>query len=38
VGAGGPDLIALEELVPPALAVYEKTLAASYPYHASGAP
>ncbi|MFB6957889.1 endonuclease/exonuclease/phosphatase family protein [Streptomyces sp. NPDC056309] len=29
----GPDLIALEELVPPALSVYEKTLAAAYPYH-----
>ncbi|WP_407700251.1 endonuclease/exonuclease/phosphatase family protein [Streptomyces beihaiensis] len=30
----GPDLIALEELVPPALHVYEKTLAPDYPYHA----
>ncbi|MFE5192056.1 endonuclease/exonuclease/phosphatase family protein [Streptomyces sp. NPDC056628] len=30
----GPDLIALEELVPPALPVYEKTLAPNYPYHA----
>ncbi|WP_445526752.1 endonuclease/exonuclease/phosphatase family protein [Streptomyces cyslabdanicus] len=29
----GPDLIALEELVPPALAVYERTLAAAYRYH-----
>lgn len=29
-----PDLIALEELVPPALSVYEKTLAADYPHHA----
>ncbi|MFI6062777.1 endonuclease/exonuclease/phosphatase family protein [Streptomyces sp. NPDC051286] len=29
-----PDLIALEELVPPALPVYEKTLASDYPYHA----
>ncbi|MET4922380.1 endonuclease/exonuclease/phosphatase family protein [Streptomyces sp. PSRA5] len=29
-----PDLIALEELVPPALAVYERTLAPDYPYHA----
>ncbi|KQX73166.1 endonuclease [Streptomyces sp. Root1310] len=29
-----PDLIALEELVPPALAVYEKTFAPNYPYHA----
>lgn len=28
-----PDLIALEELVPPALAVYEKTLAPDYPHH-----
>ncbi len=30
----GPDLIALQELVPPALAVYERTLAPHYPYHA----
>ncbi|MFJ6591216.1 endonuclease/exonuclease/phosphatase family protein [Streptomyces violaceusniger] len=30
----GPDLIALEELVPAALPVYEKTLAPDYPYHA----
>nr|BFD86873.1 endonuclease/exonuclease/phosphatase family protein [Streptomyces sp. Xyl84] len=30
----GPDLIALQELVPPALPVYEKTLAPDYPYHA----
>ncbi|MFD7500901.1 endonuclease/exonuclease/phosphatase family protein [Streptomyces sp. NPDC059850] len=29
----GPDLIALEELVPRALPVYEKTLAREYPYH-----
>ncbi|WP_326792118.1 endonuclease/exonuclease/phosphatase family protein [Streptomyces sp. NBC_00841] len=29
-----PDVIALEELVPPALPVYEKTLAPDYPYHA----
>ncbi|MGW6770975.1 endonuclease/exonuclease/phosphatase family protein [Streptomyces sp. NPDC055037] len=29
-----PDLVALEELLPPALAVYEKTLAPDYPYHA----
>ncbi|MGX4692005.1 endonuclease/exonuclease/phosphatase family protein [Streptomyces sp. JNUCC 63] len=29
-----PDLIALQELVPPALAVYEKTLAPQYPYRA----
>ncbi|MFD4943719.1 endonuclease/exonuclease/phosphatase family protein [Streptomyces sp. NPDC058409] len=28
-----PDLIALEELVSPALPVYEKTLAPDYPYH-----
>jgi vancomycin resistance protein VanJ len=30
----GPDLIALQELVPPALPVYERTLAQQYPYHA----
>ncbi|MER6672841.1 endonuclease/exonuclease/phosphatase family protein [Streptomyces sp. NPDC000983] len=29
----GSDLIALQELVPPALAVYERTLAAHYPHH-----
>ncbi|GGQ06363.1 hypothetical protein GCM10010266_32290 [Streptomyces griseomycini] len=29
-----PDLIALQELVPGALPVYERTLAARYPYHA----
>ncbi|MCX4704198.1 endonuclease/exonuclease/phosphatase family protein [Streptomyces sp. NBC_01373] len=29
-----PDLIALEELVPPTLAVYAQTLAPNYPYHA----
>ncbi|WP_156723637.1 endonuclease/exonuclease/phosphatase family protein [Streptomyces apocyni] len=29
-----PDLIALQELEPPALAVYERTLASDYPYHA----
>ncbi|MFF3838173.1 endonuclease/exonuclease/phosphatase family protein [Streptomyces sp. NPDC001930] len=29
-----PDLIALQELVPPALPGYEKTLAPAYPYHA----
>ncbi|MFB7595292.1 endonuclease/exonuclease/phosphatase family protein [Streptomyces sp. NPDC056160] len=29
-----PDLIALEELVPPALAMYARTLAPRYPYHA----
>ncbi|MFF2847447.1 endonuclease/exonuclease/phosphatase family protein [Streptomyces sp. NPDC058001] len=28
-----PDLIALQELVPPALPVYRKTLAPDYPYH-----
>nr|WP_232839043.1 endonuclease/exonuclease/phosphatase family protein [Streptomyces triticisoli] len=28
-----PDLIALQELVPPALSVYERTLAPEYPYH-----
>ncbi|MFE7712737.1 endonuclease/exonuclease/phosphatase family protein [Streptomyces sp. NPDC057486] len=28
-----PDVIALEELVPPALPVYEKTLAPDYPHH-----
>ncbi|PCG84318.1 endonuclease [Streptomyces sp. WZ.A104] len=34
LAAAGPDLIALEELVPPALSVYERTLAAEYPHHA----
>ncbi|MEV7373790.1 endonuclease/exonuclease/phosphatase family protein [Streptomyces sp. NPDC090301] len=34
LAAAGPDLIALQELVPPALPVYERTLAAAYPYHA----
>ncbi|MEU1049537.1 endonuclease/exonuclease/phosphatase family protein [Streptomyces sp. NPDC005897] len=29
-----PDLVALEELVPPALEVFAKTLAPDYPYHA----
>ncbi|WP_243710683.1 endonuclease/exonuclease/phosphatase family protein [Actinomadura sp. KC216] len=29
-----PDLIAMEELEPPALSVYEKTLAAGFPYRA----
>ncbi|CAM5278259.1 Vancomycin resistance protein VanJ OS=Streptomyces albaduncus OX=68172 GN=FHS32_005091 PE=4 SV=1 [Streptomyces griseoloalbus] len=33
LAGAGPDLIALEELVPPALAVYERTLAPDYPYH-----
>ncbi|MER7055600.1 endonuclease/exonuclease/phosphatase family protein [Streptomyces sp. NPDC000351] len=28
----GPDLIALQELVPPAIGVYEQTLAPDYPY------
>ncbi|MFE7617233.1 endonuclease/exonuclease/phosphatase family protein [Streptomyces sp. NPDC057496] len=30
----GPDLIALEELVPPALTAYARTLAPDYPHHA----
>ncbi|MFJ8001356.1 endonuclease/exonuclease/phosphatase family protein [Streptomyces sp. NPDC096310] len=34
LAGAGPDLIALEELVPPALEVYEKTLAPEYPHHA----
>ncbi|MFI5569790.1 endonuclease/exonuclease/phosphatase family protein [Streptomyces sp. NPDC051740] len=34
LAAVGPDLVALQELVPPALAVYERTLAPDYPYHA----
>lgn len=34
LAGAGPDLIALQELVPPALAVYERTLAPQYPYHA----
>lgn len=34
LAAAGPDLIALQELVPAALPVYEETLAAGYPYHA----
>ncbi|MFB7915566.1 endonuclease/exonuclease/phosphatase family protein [Streptomyces sp. NPDC056061] len=34
LAAAEPDLIALEELVPPASAVYEKALAPQYPYHA----
>ncbi|WP_412080488.1 endonuclease/exonuclease/phosphatase family protein [Streptomyces sp. SCL15-6] len=33
LAGAGPDLIALEELVPQALPVYERTLAARYPYH-----
>ncbi|WP_200307257.1 endonuclease/exonuclease/phosphatase family protein [Streptomyces adelaidensis] len=33
LAAAGPDLIALEELVPTALPVYERTLAPDYPYH-----
>jgi vancomycin resistance protein VanJ len=32
LAGAGPDLIALEELVPPALGAYEKTLAPDYPY------
>ncbi|MFF9486405.1 endonuclease/exonuclease/phosphatase family protein [Streptomyces sp. NPDC014676] len=34
LAAAGPDLIALQELVAPALAVYERRLAPDYPYHA----
>lgn len=34
LAAAGPDLIALQELVPPALPVYVRTLAEDYPYHA----
>ncbi|CNF58946.1 metal-dependent hydrolase [Mycobacterium tuberculosis] len=34
LAAAKPDLIALEELVPTALPVYEKTLASGFPYHA----
>ncbi len=34
LAGAGPDLIALQELVAPALAVYERTLAPDYPYHA----
>ncbi|MET9556597.1 endonuclease/exonuclease/phosphatase family protein [Streptomyces sp. NPDC006645] len=34
LAAAGPDLIALEELVSPASAVYGKTLGPDYPYHA----
>lgn len=33
LAGAGPDLIALEELVPAALPVYEKTLAPDFPYH-----
>lgn len=33
LAAAEPDLIALEELVPTALPVYERTLAPDYPYH-----
>ncbi|MFB8777712.1 endonuclease/exonuclease/phosphatase family protein [Streptomyces broussonetiae] len=33
LAAAGPDLIALQELVPAALPVYEETLAAPYPHH-----
>ncbi|MFF8510669.1 endonuclease/exonuclease/phosphatase family protein [Streptomyces sp. NPDC015492] len=33
LAAAAPDLIALQELVPPALAVYEEVLASAYPYH-----
>ncbi|MGR3931584.1 endonuclease/exonuclease/phosphatase family protein [Streptomyces sp. BRA346] len=34
LAGASPDLVALEELVPAALPVYEKTLAPEYPYHA----
>ncbi|MDI3388062.1 endonuclease/exonuclease/phosphatase family protein [Streptomyces sp. B-S-A8] len=34
LAAAGPDLIALEELVPAALPAYEKTLGPEYPHHA----
>ncbi|MFE1290293.1 endonuclease/exonuclease/phosphatase family protein [Streptomyces sp. NPDC058751] len=34
LAAAEPDLIALEELLPAALPVYERTLAPRYPYHA----
>ncbi|MFJ5774459.1 endonuclease/exonuclease/phosphatase family protein [Streptomyces sp. NPDC093094] len=34
LAGAGPDLIALEELVPETLPVYEKTLAPRYPHHA----
>ncbi|MFB7330965.1 endonuclease/exonuclease/phosphatase family protein [Streptomyces adustus] len=34
LAGAGPDLIALEELLPAALAVYERTLGPDYPYHA----
>lgn len=34
LAGAGPDLIALEELVPAALPFFEKTLARDYPYHA----
>ncbi|MFF1921280.1 endonuclease/exonuclease/phosphatase family protein [Streptomyces sp. NPDC058221] len=33
LAGAGPDLIALEELVPAALPVYEKTLAPQFPFH-----
>ncbi|WP_373296376.1 MULTISPECIES: endonuclease/exonuclease/phosphatase family protein [Streptomyces] len=33
LAGAGPDLIALQELVPPALTEYERTLAPDYPYH-----
>ncbi|WP_406841443.1 endonuclease/exonuclease/phosphatase family protein [Streptomyces sp. AHU1] len=34
LAGAGPDLIALEELVPPASATYARALAPAYPYHA----
>jgi vancomycin resistance protein VanJ len=34
LAAAGPELIALEELLPPAVPAYEKALGGAYPYHA----
>ncbi|MDX3072585.1 endonuclease/exonuclease/phosphatase family protein [Streptomyces sp. MI02-7b] len=34
LASAGPDLIALEELTPPALPLYERALAHGYPHHA----
>ncbi|MEW1691077.1 endonuclease/exonuclease/phosphatase family protein [Streptomyces sp. NPDC091265] len=34
LAAAEPDIVALEELVPPALRVYEKALAPHFPFHA----
>ncbi|MEV5886614.1 endonuclease/exonuclease/phosphatase family protein [Streptomyces sp. NPDC052020] len=36
LAAAGPDVVAVQELVPAALPVYDKTLAPDYPYHAVG--